>query len=335
VVAVTSEPTTGPAGSRSEPPERPADQRIVVGVDGSPGARAAVVWALVAAARSGTPLDVVSVFPVASYWTDPLLVSPDRVEALRASAEARTRAFVAEATGDPAVTAEPGAAAVPVDFTVVPGAPAEELVQRASGARLLVVGSRGHGGIRSALLGSVALHCTTHAPCSVVVVHPAAEPARPRVVVGIDDSPVSRAALARAAEEAVRLGAEVEAVAVFQPVVYWSDVTIVPPPSGAELLEEARLRADAIVRGVLGDVSDPRVQVVAEVGAPGDVLVRHAEGASLLVVGSRSRSRLAGMVLGSVALHCAVHARCPVLVVRPEADRAATPERPAAVRAGR
>jgi nucleotide-binding universal stress UspA family protein len=77
------------------------------------------------------------------------------------------------------------------------------------------------------------------------------------------------------------------------------------------------------------------VQVVVEVGAPGDVLVRHADGASLLVVGSRSRSRLAGMVLGSVALHCAVHARCPVLVVRPEPDRAATPEQPAAARAGR
>ncbi|MGY1633495.1 universal stress protein [Geodermatophilus sp. SYSU D01186] len=328
---MTSEATTGPASDR---PGGPADGRIVVGVDGSPGARAAVVWAVRAAARSGARLDVVSAFPVASYWTDPLLVGPDRLEVLRSHAETRTRAFVAEAIGDPVAAAEPGVSAVPVDFTIVAGAPAEQLVERAPGARLLVVGSRGRGAVRSALLGSVALHCTTHAPCPVVVVHSAPGPVQPRVVVGIDDSPVSRAALARAVEEAAGLGAAVEAVAVCQPVLYWSDAAIVRPPPEDEQLEEARLRAEAIVRDVLGTVSGPRVQVVADTGAPGDVLVQRSAGASLLVVGSRSRSRLAGIVLGSVALHCAVRARCPVLVVRPEPARAAVPESPATVAAG-
>ncbi|PRY49568.1 universal stress protein family protein [Geodermatophilus tzadiensis] len=54
--------------------------------------------------------------------------------------------------------------------------------------------------------------------------------------------------------------------------------------------------------------------MVAETGAPGDVFVRRAAGAGLLVVGSRR----AGRALGPVALHCVVHAPCPVLVVRPE-----------------
>ena len=61
-----------------------------------------------------------------------------------------------------------------------------------------------------------------------------------------------------------------------------------------------------------------------------------AAGADLLVVGSRSRGTLPGMLLGSVALHCAVHAPCPVMVVRPEPKparpRAAVAATPAAHR---
>lgn len=49
-----------------------------------------------------------------------------------------------------------------------------------------------------------------------------------------------------------------------------------------------------------------------------DVLISAAQGARLVVVGSRSRSRLVGMLLGSVALHCVVHAPCPVMVVHPD-----------------
>jgi nucleotide-binding universal stress UspA family protein len=48
------------------------------------------------------------------------------------------------------------------------------------------------------------------------------------------------------------------------------------------------------------------------------VLVERSTGAALLVVGSRSRHRLSGMLLGSVALHCVVHAACPVMVVHAE-----------------
>ena len=58
------------------------------------------------------------------------------------------------------------------------------------------------------------------------------------------------------------------------------------------------------------------VDVVALAGGAAETLVQRAESADLLVVGSRSRSRLRGMVLGSVALHCVVHPPCPVMVVR-------------------
>jgi nucleotide-binding universal stress UspA family protein len=81
----------------------------------------------------------------------------------------------------------------------------------------------------------------------------------------------------------------------------------------AELREAARTAAQALVDEVL--VGDRRVTVHVSEGSPAEILVRQAEGASLLVVGSRSRSTLRGTVLGSVALYCAMHASCPVMVV--------------------
>ncbi|RBY82590.1 universal stress protein [Geodermatophilus sp. TF02-6] len=154
----------------------------MVGVDGSPGAFAALVWTLAAAARSGAEVEVVSTFPVGAYWTDPYRADAGRTDTARSDTEARTRAFLAEAMGEPTVTAVPRAAAVRVHVTVGAGTPAEYLVRRAEGARLLVVGSRGRGGVRSTLLGSVALHCAVHAPCPVMVVRPqpARAPAAPR-----------------------------------------------------------------------------------------------------------------------------------------------------------
>jgi nucleotide-binding universal stress UspA family protein len=328
---VTSEPTeTGTAGRAGSGDGTPGSARVVVGVDGSAGAFAALVWALTEAARSGADVEVVSAFPVGDYWNDPLLIDARRIETLRSDTEARARAFVARAMSDPAVTAVPRAAAVEAIFTVVVGEPAEHLVRLARGARLLVVGSRGRGGVRSTLLGSVALHCSTHAPCPVVVVHAPMQPTAARVIVGFDDSAVARTALVRAAEEAGRRGAALEVVSAYQPIVYWSDVVAAVPPLD-ESLPQFRRRVERLVTDVLGEPLGQDVSVIAEVGPPGEVLLRRAEGAELLVVGSRSRSRLTGMVLGSVALHCAVHASCPVLVVRPEPSGVALPEQASGV----
>lgn len=327
---MSDEQTRAGAGA-GDGQETPHAARIVVGVDGSPGAYAALTWALAEAARSGCAVDVVSSFPVADHWNDPLLIDRHRIDTLRSGTEVRARAFVAGATSDPAVTAVPRAAAVEVGVTVVAGEPAEHLVRLSREARLLVVGSRGRGAVRSTLLGSVALHCATHASCPVVVVHAPLQPTAARVVVGFDDTAVARTAVARAAEEARRRGAVLEVVAVHQPVVYWSDAVAVVPPLSDESIPQFRRGAERLVAEVLGEPLGQDVSVVAEVGPAGEVLVRRAEGAELLVVGSRSRSRLAGMVLGSVALHCVVHASCPVMVVRPEAAPRSVAEQDAGV----
>ncbi|SFE86293.1 universal stress protein [Blastococcus tunisiensis] len=297
------------------------ERRVVVGVDGSHGGRLALAWALSAAAARGADLEVVSAFPVGVFWLDPYLVDDRRIEDVRRDTEARVRALVAEVRDDPAVSAVPGTAEVRVWVVASPGPAAPALVHRADGAELLVVGSRGRGGLRSTLLGSVALHCAVHAGCPVAVVHPAsgsapAGAAARRVVVGLDDSLHAREALLAAVDEAARRGARVEAVLAYETPNYWSDMYAVMTSPPGRTRDQALERAETVVAEVLGGDAGT-VDVVVADGPPGEVLVGSAAGAELLVVGSRSRSILQGVVLGSVALHCVVHAPCPVLVVRP------------------
>ncbi|GAA4311534.1 universal stress protein [Klenkia terrae] len=301
----------GRAGTRSGHP------RVVVGVDGSAGSRDALGWALVAAARAGASLEVVSAFPVDFYWTDPYLLDRGRVDSLRSDTGARTRELVEAVRREPGVAAVPGTGDVPAEVTVVAGAPAEHLVRVAEGADLLVVGSRGRGGIRSTLLGSVALHCSTHAACPVVVVHPSTTTGPARVVVGVDGSVPSRTALARAAEAAAERGAELEVVAAYDLPNYWSELYVVLAESLEEVQDAARRHAEAAVAEVLGEQPTVPVTVVTVRGTAGEALVQQAAGAELLVVGSRSRNALSGMLLGSVSLHSVVHAPCPVMVVHP------------------
>jgi nucleotide-binding universal stress UspA family protein len=280
---------------------------VVVGVDGSPGARAALVWALADAARRGARLQVVSAFPVETYWGDPMLMDERRIEAVRADTEERVRALVDEVRSQ-------SSADVDVDVTVVPGPAAHGMLAAAEGAALLVVGSRGRGSVRSTVLGSVALHAVTHARCPVVVVHPRLDSgaAPPRVVVGVDGSDGSRQALAVAVAEAGRLDAEVTAIAAYTVRSYWSGAyqAVVPPVE--RLRESVRNDAEAMVAEVGGGTT---VRVLPVEGPAGDTLVRAAEGADLLVVGGRGRGAVRGILLGSVALHCVVHAPCPVMVV--------------------
>jgi len=320
-------PQTVPVDGGS--PHRPL---VIVGVDGSGGARAALVWAMAEAARRGAELEVVSAAPVDFYWTDPYLVDGGRLEEVRTDTEERARALVEDVRHDPAVTAVPDSAGVPVRVVVVAEPAAELLVRRAEEADLLVIGSRGRSGVRSTLLGSVALHCATHARCLVVVVHPLPQSvtaAGGKVVVGLDDSDTSREALRHAVRAAAGLGADVEGVVAYHELNPWSGLYTLGAPPVGELREHARRRGEDMVAEVVSAVSDgprPNVRVVAAEGPAADVLIRRAEGAALLVVGSRSRSRLVGMVLGSVALECVVHAPCPVMVVHPGIDaRTAAP----------
>jgi nucleotide-binding universal stress UspA family protein len=149
------------------------------------------------------------------------------------------------------------------------------------------------------------------------------------VVVGLDGTATARAALARAAEAATETGAQLVAVSAFQLPECWSDLGVAFLESLDDVRNAAREQAESMVTGVLGESPGVPVRVVTVHGPPADVLAQQAAGADLLVVGSRSR--LSGMLLGSVALHCVVHAPCPVMVVHPSRH---APEPVGQVRAG-
>jgi nucleotide-binding universal stress UspA family protein len=305
--------------------------RVVVGVDGSPGSRAALVYALATAAQRGALLDVVSSYPVNLVWTGGFPLGVPDTEAIRVDTQSRAGALVDDVRRDRSTIGIPGVDAVDVRILVSEGRAVPELLRRSERADLLVVGSRGRGAMRSALLGSVALHCTTHARCPIVVVHPRSSVAEsPRVVVGVDGSTESRAALVAAMQEARRTGAEVEVVASYFPTDYWTDATLVLVQSVEAIRADLQRRTEGLVRDVVSEQAGTggaiRVRTGIHEGPAAEVLLQRARGAELLVVGSRGRGAIRGLLLGSVALHCAMHAPGPVMLVHPQRSRSADGE---------
>ena len=138
--------------------------RIVVGVDGSAASRAAFRWAVRQAELTGATVQVIAAwqYPAATggYAWAPVAVM-DGTD-LQEAAEKTLADEVSEVVG-----ARTG---IKVQPQAVEGNPAQVLLEAASGADLLVVGSRGHGGFASALLGSVSQHCVHHANCPVVII---------------------------------------------------------------------------------------------------------------------------------------------------------------------
>ncbi len=145
--------------------EAPRGPRIVVGVDFSSGARAALLFALQDATRRGIPVEAVTAYRLPDYWMDFYPVASYQPDQMRTAALERLRTFVAE------VVAEGPQPPPEVRAHAALGAAADVLVHESQDADLLVVGSRGHGGFTSMLLGSVSMQCALHASCPVTVVH--------------------------------------------------------------------------------------------------------------------------------------------------------------------
>jgi len=130
------------------------ERRIVVGVDGSLASKAALAWAIGQAARTDAVVEVVTAY----YWF------PMPIE------EVDFRGLATHMAEDAIFDSVDQNPAVKIISKVVRGNAANVLLDAARGAELLVVGSRGHGGLVTALLGSVSGQCVHHATCPVVVV---------------------------------------------------------------------------------------------------------------------------------------------------------------------
>jgi nucleotide-binding universal stress UspA family protein len=148
-----------------------------------------------------------------------------------------------------------------------------------------------------------------------------------RIVVGIDGSEHSAAALRWAVEEAKLRDAKVEAVHAwtYVPVATPADAGLVPVPwtDNVEALQATQEAAERIatdhVRDVLGADHGVTVSLVQNDAA--EALIQAAADADLLVVGNRGRGALKEALLGSTSGRVADHAPCPVVIVRaPKTD---------------
>jgi nucleotide-binding universal stress UspA family protein len=196
------------------------------------------------------------------------------------------------------------------------GAVVPALIALAHDASLVVLGSRGHSRVGEILIGSVSQHLAGHAPCPVAVIRPTAGPDVSRIVVGLDGSRSSEAALTFACRRAQLTGEKVSAVraARFGPVhLDW--LGDLPPSLGTFLEEEEQELAKSLVDAVAGH---PDVTIESEFITlrPAQALVDTSRDASLVVVGSRGRNAFAGMLLGSVSHEVLHRAHCPVVVMR-------------------
>jgi nucleotide-binding universal stress UspA family protein len=190
------------------------------------------------------------------------------------------------------------------------GPAAAVLCEGAHDADMVVVGSRGRGGLARLLLGSVSSQVAAYAPGRVVVVRghwrPAGGYVPGPIVVGADGSAASRAAVDFAVEQAALRDAPLLAVCALADA---------PGSLGGsrgcqEDFEQAMIRLEK---------EHPRIAVLRHVatGSARDALLAATRDAQMLIVGSRGREGLRGMPLGSVSQALICHAACPVGVVHP------------------
>jgi nucleotide-binding universal stress UspA family protein len=138
------------------------------------------------------------------------------------------------------------------------------------------------------------------------------------VVVGVDGSPSSYAALRWAVGYAQLAGGVVEAIHAWDTPSFigWSGPVVDPDFD----LQQARERFSQELHDVFADGRPACLEGHLVEGDPSEVLIQASEGAELLVVGGRGRGGFARAMLGSVSQRCAQHAACPVVVVRQEHD---------------
>ena len=139
-----------------------------------------------------------------------------------------------------------------------------------------------------------------------------------QIVVGVDGSDESKAALRFALEEAKLRGVRLACVHAWAyPVL--SDATGLAAGIAADLAARLRDDAEELLGSIVDEVAgtSPGVEIVRSVaeGSAASVLLAAAEGADLLVVGSRGLGGFKGLIIGSVSHQCASHATCPVVIV--------------------
>ncbi|MDH6125538.1 universal stress protein [Kitasatospora sp. GP82] len=277
---------------------------IVAGVDGSPQAAAAAEWAAQEAERRDCALHLVH-----AVNTGTVTLSPRTGEAVTDLILKNAQSVLDEALGKLSA-AHPG---LRMTGDVVPRDAAVAVLNAAEHAELVVVGSRGHGGFASLLLGSVSLRVSAHSTCPTVVVRQTPSVSE-HILVAIRDERDGET-LRFALREAETCGLPVQALHSWSPVV--ADVAHAAPMID-ELGEEARLHEQLLRRTcdpVREEFPDVVVHMEQRAGATAATLVEASRQAALLVIARHQPAPHFGLRLGT-AVHAVLHhAHCPVVVV--------------------
>ncbi len=289
-------------------------QPIVVGVDGSANAVGAATWAGAVAARLGVPLHIVYATPYLGHNFS------DAAAAVRAAAitgQREAAASILSAAADAVRSAEPDLSVT----TSAPAAAADEVLESLSAqSRLIVLGSQDVSAASALLIGSLTLKTITRSACPVIawrgeILSPTTQP----IVVGVDGDN-SDAALELAFDLAGALHVPLWAVRSSSSRRAPGDVTIpfLIDWDALEALEWSSLTA------TVGPWAQrhPEVDVsfFVEPAKPSQALLKHLDGAQLVIVGTRGHGALASALIGSTSLNLLHHSPLPVGVCRPSGD---------------
>lgn len=291
------------------------ENSVVVGVDGSAASTGAVAYAANTAATRGIPLVLVTTYTMPAAMFAEGMIPPrpvyDELEKECLPIIEQARASALKVAPD-----------IEVSHAIVEGNPSQVLIDYTRKAKLIVLGSRGLGGIRGMVLGSVSASVASHAFCPVVVTREDTDDLDRTgpVVVGIDGSEVSAKATEWAFAEASARNTTLIAVHT------WMDPQVQAAAAGIALTEEDWKQLEdqqlETLSERLAGFSDRYPDVNVERFVTRDravrALVEKAQDAQIVVVGSHGRGGFTGMVLGSTSRALLQAAPCPVMVVRPE-----------------
>lgn len=289
---------------------------VVVGIDGSECDELAIRWATKEASMRRLPLRVVNVL-------DPPVMAPPLDIDLADRILTYCREHARQIVDDGAARARSLVPDVEVTPTVIAGQVVPALLAETANARLVVLGSGRRFDATRVRLGSVAAHVSAHATCPVIVARSpvagelATAVGRGGIVVGVDGSAISEAAIAFAFEEASWRGLGLTVIHAWQTARM--PVTFDVAEATREAAEE-RVLAEALAGW---SEKYPDVQVMSRLvrDHPARALMEESMGAVLLVLGSHGRGRFAEMVLGSVSQVVLRHASTSIAIVRNQESR--------------
>ncbi|MCB5180863.1 universal stress protein [Streptomyces antimicrobicus] len=288
------------------------EKHVAVGVDGSAESRAAARWAAREAVARHVPLRLVH---AVDWPLDPVLPGLGKQDVDRWADRALTE------TAQELHERHPG---LEITSRCPTGRPAAALAAEAADAALLVLGSRGLGGLVGFLIGSVALSTVVATDTPVVLVRVADDPDGPggpgsgapaEVVVGVDVQEAGDRMLAFAFEEAQRRGWPLRAVHGWKMPPAYAYVPFFDPDNERDIGRSVTHMVDDMLLPWRHKFPDVAVTTSVFMGSAGERLVQASQGAGLVVVGRHLRRSPLGVHLGPVTHAVLHHAAAPVAVV--------------------